>query len=64
VDGWQIEGEPVPRATDLDAAIGAADLVILLQAHHDYNLDTIAAAAPLLLDTRGAAPAGPHTEAL
>ncbi len=64
VDSWQIGGEPVPRATDLDTAITAADLVILLQAHHDYDLPHIAATSHLLLDTRGAAPTTPHTEAL
>jgi len=64
VDGWQVDGRSVDRATDLAAAIGAADLVILLQAHKDYDLHAIAATAQLLLDTRGAAPAGPHVEAL
>ena len=64
VPAWQIDGQPVDRASGLDTAIAAADLVILLQAHKDYDLDRIAATAPLLLDTRGAAPAGPRTEAL
>ena len=64
VDGWHVDGEPVPRATSLTTAVEAADLVILLQAHHDYDLPAIAATAQLLLDTRGAAPAAPHVEAL
>ncbi len=64
VPAWQVDGEPVPRATDLDAAIGAADLVILLQAHQAYDLPRIAATARLLLDTRGTVPGGPHVEAL
>ena len=57
----------MPRAADLDAAVAAADLVILLQPHHDYDLAQIARTARLLLDTRGAVPrtpAAPHVEAL
>ena len=44
--------------------MAAADLVIVLQAHRDYDLAQIAATARLLLDTRGVAPAAPHVEAL
>jgi UDP-N-acetyl-D-glucosamine dehydrogenase len=44
--------------------VAAADLVILLQAHRDYDLARIAATARLLLDTRGAVPAAPRVEAL
>src|SRR6516164_8640047 len=64
VPAWQVEGEAVPRAADLQAAVAAADLVILLQAHQDYDLARIAASARLLLDTRGVVPAGPGVEAL
>jgi nucleotide sugar dehydrogenase len=64
VAGWRVDDEPVTRATDLEAAIEAADLVILLQAHQSYDLPRITAAARLLLDTRGAVPAGAHVEAL
>jgi len=64
VPAWQVDGQDVPRASDLHAAVAAADLVILLQAHRDYGLEQIAATAPLLLDTRGVVPAGPRVEAL
>ena len=67
VPAWQVDGEAVPRAADLPAAVAAADLVILLQPHHDYDLAQIARTARLLLDTRGAVPktpATPHVEAL
>ncbi len=64
VPAWQVDGEAVPRAADLQAAVAAADLVILLQAHRDYDLARIAATARLLLDTRGAVPETPHVEAL
>jgi nucleotide sugar dehydrogenase len=61
VPSWQVDGTDVPRAADLDAAVAAADLVILLQAHRDYDLPAIAATARLLLDTRGALPRTPAT---
>ena len=64
VPDWQVDGHGVPRASDLRAAVAAADLVILLQAHRDYDLEWIAATAPLLLDTRGVVPAGARAEAL
>jgi UDP-N-acetyl-D-mannosaminuronate dehydrogenase len=67
VPSWQVDGEDVPRAGDLAAAVAAADLVILLQAHQDYDLPGIAATARLLLDTRGVIPAMPaasHIETL
>ena len=58
------DGHDVPRAEDLQAAAAAADLVILLQAHRDYDLAWIAATARLLLDTRGVVPAAAGVEAL
>ena len=64
VPAWQVDGQDVPRACDLQAAVAAADLVIMLQAHRDYDLEWIAATARLLLDTRGVVPAAPHVEAM
>src|SRR5579859_6010835 len=64
VPSWPVDGRDVPRAADLAAAVAAADLVILLQAHRDYDLAAIAAQARLLLDTRGTVPAAAHVEAL
>jgi nucleotide sugar dehydrogenase len=67
VPSWQVDGRDIPRAADLQPAAAAADLVILLQAHRDYDLPRIAGAARLLLDTRGVVPktpATPHVEAL
>jgi UDP-N-acetyl-D-glucosamine dehydrogenase len=64
VPAWQVDAQDVPRVCDLRAAMAAADLVVLLQAHQDYDLEQIAATAPLLLDTRGVVPAGPRVEAL
>jgi len=64
VPDWQVDGQAVPRAEDLAAAVAAADLVILLQPHHDYDPAELARTARLLLDTRGVTPAAPHVEAL
>ena len=64
VPAWQVNGQDVPRAFDLPAAVEAADLVILLQAHRDYDLEWIAASARLVLDTRGVMPPAPGVEAL
>ena len=67
VPSWPVDGKDVPRAGDLAAAVAAADLVILLQAHQDYDLPQLAATARLLLDTRGVMPRTPaasHIETL
>jgi len=64
VPAWQVDGQPVPRAGDLDQALAAADLVILLQAHSSYHPAQLTRASRLLLDTRGVIPAAPHVEAL
>jgi UDP-N-acetyl-D-glucosamine dehydrogenase len=64
VPAWQIDGHAIPRADDLDAALAAADLVILLQAHHAYDPAQLTQGARLLLDTRGVIPDAPHVEAL
>jgi UDP-N-acetyl-D-glucosamine dehydrogenase len=64
VPAWQVDGQSIPRAEDLEAALVAADLVILLQAHSSYDPAALARASRLLLDTRGVVPAAPHVEAL
>jgi len=64
VPGWQVDGRSIPRAGDLQAALAAADLVILLQAHSCYEPGQLTRASRLLLDTRGVVPAAPHVEAL
>src|SRR6266852_1557964 len=64
VPEWQVDGQPVHRAAHLGTALAEADLVILLQAHRDYDLARIARTARLLLDTRGVVPESPHVEAL
>jgi UDP-N-acetyl-D-mannosaminuronate dehydrogenase len=67
VPHWLVDGQPVPHQDDLESALAAADLVILLQPHACYDPALLTRAAKLLLDTRGFIPpalAAPHIEAL
>ncbi len=50
---FAVDGEPVTLIEDLDEGVAEADLVLLLQAHREYDLDAIAANAKRVLDTRG-----------
>jgi UDP-N-acetyl-D-glucosamine dehydrogenase len=63
VQDWMVDGLPVQFEPDLYPAVGAADLVILLQDHQSYDLDRIACEARLVLDTRGRIN-GPRVETL
>ena len=56
VERWLVNGTSVERVEDLEGGLADADLVVLLQNHSQYDLASIAAAAPLMLDTRGAVP--------
>ncbi|MBP0461283.1 nucleotide sugar dehydrogenase [Streptomyces montanisoli] len=58
VPEWRVRGVPVPRAESLYEAAADADLTVLLQHHRTYDLQGLAVKAQLLLDTRGASPAG------
>ncbi|MEU2516423.1 nucleotide sugar dehydrogenase [Streptomyces syringium] len=58
VPQWRVLGRPVPRADCLYEAAAIADLTLLLQPHRTYDLQGLAVKAQLLLDTRGASPAG------
>ncbi len=58
VPEWRVQDRPIPRADSLWEAAGEADLTLLLQHHHTYDLQGLAVKAQLLLDTRGATPAG------
>ena len=53
VPDWSVDGQPVRRAADLDTEIVTADVVVLLQAHREYDLERIAAESRLFFDTRG-----------
>ena len=58
VTEWRALGDRASRADDLDAAVAAADLVILLQNHRDYDVDALAAKSQRFFDTRGVATEG------
>jgi nucleotide sugar dehydrogenase len=51
VESWAVPG--VRRATDLMSDVVAADLVILVQHHREYDVAALESVAPLFLDTRG-----------
>ncbi|WP_344596782.1 UDP binding domain-containing protein, partial [Actinomadura vinacea] len=54
VTTWHVDDQPVPNAgDDLPAALGAADLVIVLAEHSEYDAETLAHHSKLLFDTRG-----------
>ncbi|WKX72068.1 nucleotide sugar dehydrogenase [Streptomyces sp. XD-27] len=58
VPRWRVLGQSVPRADAPYEAAAVADLTVLLQQHRAYDLQGLAVKAQLLLDTRGASPAG------
>ncbi|MEU2336568.1 nucleotide sugar dehydrogenase [Streptomyces sp. NPDC006654] len=53
VPAWFVDGEAVPRVTDVLAAARSYDLTVLLQDHSAYDLGALGDAARLLFDTRG-----------
>jgi UDP-N-acetyl-D-glucosamine dehydrogenase len=53
VDHWTVPGVAAERAHDLRPAVAAADIVVLVQNHVEYQVDQLAAAAQQFLDTRG-----------
>jgi UDP-N-acetyl-D-glucosamine dehydrogenase len=53
VPAWYVDGEGVPRVTDVMAAVRSHDLTILLQDHSAYDLPALGDEARLLFDTRG-----------
>ena len=50
---WSVGDVRVPRTDDLDGAAAAADLVILVQHHREYDADHLAGIAKRFFDTRG-----------
>lgn len=53
VDRWIVSDQQVPRVEDLDEAVAAADAVVLLQVHDEYDVDALAQRSKLFFDTRG-----------
>lgn len=54
VPSWELNGTTYECVSNLDQAVQDADIVILLQAHREYDLKDISAKAKVLFDTRGA----------
>ncbi|MFW7415405.1 nucleotide sugar dehydrogenase [Demequina sp. SO4-18] len=61
VETWKPGSEHLTRVDDLDAALAGADLVILVQHHREYDVDSFVRASRMFLDTRGVA--GPASNA-
>lgn len=55
VPTWEVDSSAYKSEEDLDAAVCDADIVVILQAHREYDFQDIAANAKLLFDTRGVA---------
>ncbi|HNQ07699.1 MAG TPA: nucleotide sugar dehydrogenase [Tetrasphaera sp.] len=58
VTDWRALGDRAQRVEDLAGAVAAADLVILIQNHREYDVDALAATANRFFDTRGVAAEG------
>lgn len=56
VERWDLPSGPISREENIDAALGKADVVVLLQDHSDYDISQMCKKARLFLDTRGIAP--------
>ena len=50
---WSVGDVQVPRTDDVEGACAAADLVILVQHHRDYDADHLAGISKRFFDTRG-----------
>jgi nucleotide sugar dehydrogenase len=64
VEEWSLATGSLRRVDDLDAALGAADISVVLQRHSEYDGQTIAAKAQRALDTRGFTPLSDTVEHL
>jgi nucleotide sugar dehydrogenase len=53
VQRWDVPGLDVLRTDDLEGAVAAADLVILVQNHREYDAERLASVAKRFFDTRG-----------
>ncbi|MFF0989070.1 nucleotide sugar dehydrogenase [Kocuria nitroreducens] len=55
VETWNIPSGPLMRVSSLRSAVKSADLVLLLQAHEDFDFDGLLEDSKLFFDTRGVA---------
>ncbi|NDH89138.1 MAG: DUF1501 domain-containing protein [Actinobacteria bacterium] len=63
LDTFDVDGVAVDLAKDLSGSLGECDIAVLLQTHSAYDLDHVAATAPLVFDTRGKM-TGPNVDRL
>ncbi|WP_225735927.1 nucleotide sugar dehydrogenase [Gulosibacter chungangensis] len=55
IEEWEFEpSRVIARLSDLNAAVKEADIVVLLQNHHELDLEKISSDSKSFLDTRGA----------
>ena len=64
VSTWDLGDETLTCVDDLDTALQASDLTVVLQGHSAYDGETIAAKAIRVLDTRGITPRSATVEHL
>ncbi len=53
VAAWDLEGARLESVPDLDEAVRSADIVVVIQAHREYDLEALAEASSLFFDSRG-----------
>ncbi|WP_046469752.1 nucleotide sugar dehydrogenase [Allosalinactinospora lopnorensis] len=53
IEEWEVNGEKVPRAENLERALAEADLTVLLTDHPVYTPELLTKQTKTLLDTRG-----------
>lgn len=53
VPTWHVGGHSLSSETELEAAAAAADVVVLLQNHSEYDVDALAKMSRRFFDTRG-----------
>jgi nucleotide sugar dehydrogenase len=53
VQSWQTDAGTLESVVDLHAELAEDDIVILLQAHNEYDVEELASEASLFFDTRG-----------
>ena len=61
VETWRLPSGDLTRVPDLEAAVGAADLVVLLQDHRSLGSDALADSSAAFLDSRGVTTTGRAT---
>jgi nucleotide sugar dehydrogenase len=64
VKQFTVNNIDLPRVDDVDHSLAAADIGVLLQNHHDYDVDAMSAVSRRFFDTRGVARPAHHVELL